>query len=101
MQTPHAERSQRNWQFCLVFVFFWSNISQVETVETLQERPYGYGQPSFLLLSLKMYLEQFLLCNQNVIPIQTAAALWQWSHFHLLRVGIFRKGEIWTRLCGL
>lgn len=57
--------------------------------------------PFPLLLSLKTYLEQFLLCNQNIIPIQAAAALWQWSHFHLLRVGMFTRGEIWTTLSGL
>lgn len=43
----------------------------------LQERPHGYGHPSSLILSLQMDLEQFLLCNQNIIPIQSAAALWQ------------------------
>lgn len=57
--------------------------------------------PLPLLLCLKTYLEQFLLCNQNIILIQAAAALWQWSHFHLLRVGMFTRGEIWTTLSGL
>lgn len=42
---PMQKGTRENWGVCFVFVFFWSNISEVETVEISSGRARQSWQP--------------------------------------------------------